>query len=208
MPQNAFIDLFKPSALIVAGALLGITACTIEDASTPTFWEERDEFTEIDGYYLDARVWIDHESGQYLDLQFQCFRHSGAQLSHDQNLLIVSSVESNRPYSSPMYLDAVLFRSEGENAQVYRNDFNGEVLSPFTGATLDLGSLLQLDENDDYRSLHLRFVFGASPLAAQIGDVGALSRAESVDFDLSATNQEAGQFLRACAPVKNWVPPE
>lgn len=213
MPQNVFIDLLKPGTLVVAGILFGLAACTenaagVYDDFAPVFWEQKDDFTEMDAYYLDAKVWIDREGGEYLDLQFQCFRHSGAQLSIDQNLIVSSSIEANRPYGSAAYLDAVLYKSEGESPRIYRNGYDGTVLSTFTNATLDIGDMLSLDENDNYRSLQLRFIYGASPLTAQTGDVAALSRAASVDFELSANNPETGKFLRACAPVKNWVPPE
>ena len=128
MPQDAFIDLLKPGALIVAGILCSLAACTenaagVDDDFAPVFWEQKDDFTEMNAYYLDAKIWIDREGGEYLDLQFQCFRHSGAQLSIDQNLIVNSSIEENRPYGSAAYLDAVLYKSKGEGPRVYRNGY-------------------------------------------------------------------------------------
>lgn len=200
--------------LVAVAGIVGIlSGCgkindSVVDDSAPIFWQKKDDFADMDAYYLDAKVWIDRESGQFLALQFQCFRHFGAQISIDQNLIVNSGVDPNISSGSARYLDAVLFKTEGESAQVYRFGPGGQVLSTFQDAKLDLGYLLSLDENDNYRNLQLRFVYGASPLTAQIGDVGELSRADSVDFDLSTADPEVGKFLRACAPVKNWVPPK
>lgn len=212
MPRQAFVNLFKPRALFVASILSGLAACAEpgvreEDDFSPVFWEQSDSFTEMTAYYLNAKVWIDRESGQYLDLQFQCFRHSGAQLTIDQNVIVNSSVDPSRPNGWARRIDAILFKPEGESPRAYRQGPNGAVLSNFTDAQLDLGYMLTRDESDNYRSLQLRFVHGASPLIAQTADVGALSRAASVDFDLSAGDPETGRFLQACAPVKNWIPP-
>lgn len=212
MPRQAFVTLFKPRALFVAGILSGLAACaepsaSKEDDFSPVFWEQPDSFTEMTAYYLNAKVWIDRENGQYLDLQFQCFRHSGAQLSIDQNLIVNSSVDPSKPNGWARRVDAILFKPDGNSPRVYRYGSNGEVLSNFTDAQLDLGYMLSRDENDNYRSLQLRFVHGASSVIALAGDVGALSRAASVDFDLSTTDPETEKFLQACAPVKNWVPP-
>ncbi|WP_327753695.1 hypothetical protein VVT58_06555 [Sphingobium sp. SJ10-10] len=214
MSSISFLKIANWTKIVTAaGILSGLAGCgeinaSVDDDFAPVFWQKKDDFTEMDAYYLDAKVWIDRESGQFLALQFQCFRHSGAQLSIDQNLIVNSNVDPAISSGSARYLDAVLFKSGGQAPQVYRHGPDGRVLSTFQDATLDLGYLLSRDENDNYRSVQLRFVYGASPLTAQIGDVGALSRADSVDFDLSTANPETGKFLRACAPVKNWVPPD
>lgn len=197
----------------MAGIAACVSACventdSAEDDFAPVFWQQKDEFTEIDGYYLDAKVWVDQENSQYLELQFQCFRHFGAQVSIDQQLLVSSAFDPNAPNGWQMYINAVLFKSEGQRPKVYRDGAQGKVRSTFTAATLDLGNLLFLDENGSYRDLQLRFVNGVSPAQAEHGDVAQLSRADSVDFDLSSSNPETAKFLQACAPIKNWEPPE
>lgn len=195
------------------GLVACLAACSETTASpeanfVPVFWHEKDDFTEIDGYYLDAKVWIDQESSQYLDLQFQCFRHSGAQVTIDQQLLVSSEVDPDASSGRPRFIGAVLFKSEGQSPRVYRDGPDGKVRSTFKAATLDLGSLLFLDGNGSYRDLQLRFVHGVSPAQAEYGDVARLSRADSVDFDLSSSNPETAKFLQACAPIKNWKPTE
>jgi hypothetical protein len=204
---------FRAEFVALLGLTVALAACserepTAVEPSEPSFWEERDDFSQMDASYLDAKIWIDQESGHYLDLQFQCFRHVGAKIAIEKNLIIASETDAEHSGGFSRTLDAVLFKSEGESASIYRQRYGGEVLSGFLNATVDLDQVLRLDPNENYRSVEFRFVYGASPAMAQFGDLAALSRAESVDFELSADGSETGKFLRACAPVKNWTPPE
>lgn len=214
MPINKQFLTARWAAIIGTAAIAACASSCVEttdsagDEFAPVFWQQKDEFTEMDSYHLDAKIWINQEDGQYLDLQFQCFRHFGAQLSINQQLLVSSAFNPDAQTGGQMYVDAVLFKSEGQSPQVYRDGVAGKVHSTFTSATLDLGRMLFLDENGSYRDLHLRFVHGVSPVEAEYGDVDQLSREDSVDFELSSSNPEAAKFLQACAPVKNWKPSE
>ena len=181
---------------------------SVSEESAPLFWEKRDDFSAVDAYYLDAKVWINRQGGEYLSLQFQCFRHFGAEVSIDQNLIVNSNVDPKISSGSAAYIDAILYKSENDAPQIYRNPYDGSVLATFKDANLKLSDMISLDNNNEYRSLKIRFVYGSSPVTAQLGDVNELSRADSVDFDLSSTSPETGKFLRACAPVKNWTPPK
>jgi hypothetical protein len=209
---NKYSYLSRPMLLCAVAMLTGLSSCSAPDASSndefaPIFWQKRDDFSSVDAYYLDAKIWIDRQEGEYIALQFQCFRHLGAEVSIDQNLIVNSSVDAKISNGSARYIDSILFKSENDAPQVYRNPYNGSVLATFKDANLKLSDMISLNKDNEYRSLKIRFVYGASPVTAQLGDVDELSRADSVDFDLSSTNPETKKFLLACAPVKNWTPP-
>ena len=196
--------------LAIASLSALLTACgenaagEAVDASQFTYWHDEDDFTEAKGSYLDTTLWIDRGAGEYLDIQLQCFRESGAQYTNEFNLLVNSSVEASRAYGNIRYIDAVLFRRDDNPVQIYRSEWDGEILTTFQNASLNVTSIFAEDEHGNLPSqVKFRFVYGASPLQAELGQVAELSRTASVDLTIYSSDPEAGRFLHDCAPKED-----
>lgn len=192
---------------VIASFLVLLAACgeiisdEIDDAGKFSYWQEKDDFTGAKGSYLEVKLWIDRPSGEYLDLQFQCFRTSEAQYANEFNLVVNSSVENPQVSGSPRYMDAVLFRRDDQAAQVYRKELSGDVLSTFQAASLNVYPIFDEDEDGNLpKQVRFRFVHGASPLEAELGQVESLSRAPSVDLTVDASDPETEKFLHDCRP--------
>ncbi|MEN8677629.1 MAG: hypothetical protein ABF298_09630 [Alteriqipengyuania sp.] len=164
------------------------------------YWNEVDEFSGESRHYLDTSRWIEEAEGEFLRLQFQCFRNPESPGDDELNLVVTSEIEMDQNSTQmPRYVDAVLYKQTGQQPQIYRNNWNGDVLSTFQQASLDLRTIFAENSTEEgFTETTFRFVIGASPVAAQLGDVATLARAPSIDLTLSMVDAPVARFFEAC----------
>lgn len=197
----------SPLLLSVASFSFVVSSCgEVEQAGNtidglPVYWHAKDDFAKSEAHYLQVNFWADDERKHYLGVQLQCFRNAGANAVNEYNMLVSSQTDDPDEISSPPYVDAVLFKRDSQPARIYRNSYDGTVLSNFHHATLDGQNIFHPDADGSLpRRVAFRFVTGSNPFDVINGNVDALSRSYAVNYTFDASNLEVEKFLNACAP--------
>lgn len=170
------------------------------DAKLFSYWYELDEFTEVKASYLDSALWIDEQSGRYLNLQFQCFRGKNEALPNEYNLIINSKLDETESSGIPEFLSAVLYKRDDQAVQIYRRSWDGTPLTGFQNASLNVYPMFAEDEQGKLpQTVKFRFIYGLAPVDVRFGEIDDISRAASVDLTIDTTDPDTEQFLYDCA---------
>ncbi|AXK44025.1 hypothetical protein DVR09_16360 (plasmid) [Erythrobacter aureus] len=194
--------IFGVASLSVAVA--GCDGSALDDPiidGQPAFWQEADAFAESEGSYLNVNVYTDRERGHYLEMQFQCYRDTSADMLSEFNILINSRSEDFDTIYDPPMIDAVLYKIDGQSARLYRDDYDNRPRTLFRNTTLNGAKIFYPDaEGNMPKRVSFRFVTGANAMDVRMGKIDALSRSEATDLTIDASDPQVDMFLRACSP--------